>query len=333
MQYPGRRWLPVVCVLIALHFTIAYLTLTTPMVPLMPLDARFAVGGPFAFRMLPAILWSIALRIGQHLPHHAWPALNHPFDSPQSCFMALMSFAGILGAMLVMRRTIRFACPPWAEWFAPLLGILAYFDLILPLHRNLWYPYDALALFFFALLIDAAYRNRPWLFVLALPLAMLNKETAIMTVIAYGAFQFARVGTRRLAILCVAFGTVAMAVREAQKIWILHACIGTCGTTTQTQLLFNIKQLVNPLFWASLPGVFGFTWVLLIFLWKDIPTAIRRAMMCVGIPWIAAMLLSGILRELRIFSELSVLVVLAIATGTVNALAKRQLQYKDAPVQ
>jgi hypothetical protein len=234
--------------------------------------------------------------------------------------------------MLVIRRTLRSACPPWAEWFAPLLGILAYFDLILPLHRNLWYPYDALAILFFALLIDAAYRNRPWLFALILPFAVLNKETAIMTVIAYAAFHFHTVETRRLATLCVAFGAIAVAVREAQKLWILHACLDTCPTGTQTQLLFNLKQLFNPLFWASLPCVFGFTWILIALLWKDMPIAIRRANVWVGVPWIAAMFWSGILRELRIFSELSVLAVLAIATGTVHMLAKQQQKREDAPV-
>ncbi|MEK6397004.1 MAG: hypothetical protein V4734_02870, partial [Terriglobus sp.] len=173
---PHRRWLSVVCVLIAAHFTIAYLTLTAPMVPMYPFDDMFARGGPFAFRMLPAMLWSLALRAGP-FAHQTWPAVPHPFESAKTSFMALLNFLSIAGAMLVMRRTIRFTCPPWAEWFAPLLGIFAYFDLILPLHRNLWYPYDTLAIFFFALLVDAAYRNRPWLVALALPFAMLNKET------------------------------------------------------------------------------------------------------------------------------------------------------------
>jgi hypothetical protein len=330
MQLPRRRWLDLLCLFIAAHFTIAYLTLTTVMVPLIPFTPEFARGGPFAFRMLPAMLWSVALWCAQPFAQHPWPALNPPFQSPQECFIALVTFLSIAGAMLTIRRTIRFSCPAWAEWFAPLLGILAYFDLILPLHRNIWYPYDALAIFFFALLIDAAYRNRPWLFVLALPFAILNKETAIMTVIAYAAFQYTHMQTRRLAILCGSFATVALVIREIQKAWILHVCHNMCGTGTQHLLLFNLKQLLNPLFWLALAGVFGFAWVLLVLLWDDIPPRIRRAVVWVGAAWIAAMLWNGILRELRIFSELSVLVVLSIATGAAHYLANMRHK-KDAP--
>ncbi|MEK6397005.1 MAG: hypothetical protein V4734_02875, partial [Terriglobus sp.] len=154
---------------------------------------------------------------------------------------------------------------------------------------------------------------------------------AIMTVIAYAALQFRNIPIRRLILLCTGLAAIALTVRETQKLWIHHAC-NLCGTGTQYMLLFNLKQLANPLFWISLTGIFGFAWVLLILLWKDIPEAPRRALVWVGIPWTAAMLLNGVLRELRIFSELSVLIVLALATGVVQTLAKFGQKNKGAPV-
>lgn len=84
---------------------------------------------------------------------------------------------------------------------------------------------------------------------------------------------------------------------------------------SEVHLAANMRQMANPLFWLSISSVFAYAWMALVTLWKDIPLAVRRAVLWVFLPWCCAMVYAGILRELRIFSDLSVLVVLAVATG------------------
>ena len=325
--------LDVVCVLLSAHFAIAYQTLTWAMVPFAPDRALDGHGGPFAYRMLPALLWkACAWALG---PLHARyprlhpPNLNKPFTSNQEWFIFLLTFASMWGTLQVARRLVRAVdARPGFEWMALAMGYMAYFDTMLVLNRNLYYPYDLPGLFFFTLLTYLAYRGRAALFTLTLAVAMLNKETAMVAVAIYFGLQYGRAPMRRLVALCVGMWTVALGVRALQRVEIHHQC-ATCSTAMENQLRENLHQMVNPLFWLSETAVFGFAWVAAVLFWRYVPRALRWTMVLVSLGWVAEMAMVGVLREVRIFSELSGVLLLVVASGVRGWLGARGIAARE----
>ena len=108
---PRQRLLTIVCLLLSAHFAIAYSTLTTQMVSFHSYKNMTGEGGPFAYRMLPALLWkllSFILRpVHHHLPLLHMPHLNPPFTSDEDWFVVLLTFASILGTLFMARRLLR----------------------------------------------------------------------------------------------------------------------------------------------------------------------------------------------------------------------------------
>jgi hypothetical protein len=311
--------LTTVCVLLSAHFAIAYNTLTSAMVPFHVYKDMNGSGGPFAYRMLPALLWKVTAfllsPLHQRFPRLHMPYLNRPFTSQEDWFVVLLTFAAMLGTLHVARRLLRTINSSWGfEWMALGMGYAAYFDTMLVLNRNLYYPYDVAALFFFTLLVYLAYQNRPIAFALVLIPAFMNKETAAMAIFIFLGLQYGRYSLRRLLSLCAGMGGLVIMIRLAQGGYIHHLC-SSCGAMAQNQLSENLRQLPNPLFWLSESAVFGFAYVAVILFWRFIPMRVRITSTAVFALWSVAMLKAGILREVRIFSELSAVVLLAIGLG------------------
>lgn len=323
-----RNWsLTAVCVLVSAHFSIAYVTMTHPMVAFPPYAQLDGKNGPFAYRMLPALLWKACLflfhPIHQYFPHARLPHLNPPFSSNEDWFVTLLTFFSMLGTLSISRRLLRAIDSRRAfEWLALAMAYAAYFDLILVLNRNLYYPYDLTALFFFTALTFLAYQGRARWFAAVLICAMVNKETAIMAIPVYFGLQYGRRPHKRLFALCAIFSILALATRLGQWAYLRSLCSG-CSHQMENHLSGNLHQFGNPLFWVSILSTFGFAYVASFFLWRYIPAHVRRTVIVVFLLWSAAMLYAGILREVRIFSELSALLFLANALGLHHWLAKR----------
>ncbi len=289
-------------------------------------------GGPFAYRMLPALLWKATVVLGsplhRRLPRLHMPHLNRPFTSEEDWFVVLLTFAAMLGTLLVARRLLRsIHSQRGFEWMALGMGYAAYFDTILVVNRNLYYPYDIAALFFFTLLVYLAYRGRAAAFTLVLIPAVVNKETAAMAIFIFLGLQYGRYSLRRLLSWFTGMGVTVVAIRLVERAYIHHIC-SSCGEMTQNQLSENIHQMFNPLFWLSEASVFGCAYVAVILFWRFVP--MRVTVMSVGVfaPWGAAMTVAGVLREVRIFSELSAVVLLVIGLGVRGWLQELSLNEK-----
>ena len=330
----NRLLLNGVCVLLSAHFAIAYNTLTTPMVSFEPAKELNGRGGVFAYRMLPAILWKACVfllhPVHARFPGLHLPALNKPFDSNEAWFMVLLTFCAMLGTLLVARRLLSAIVGAdgqhgrWGfEWMALGMGYAAYFDSALVLKRNLFYPYDVLALFFFMLLVYLAFMGRPLAFTAILVPAMLNKETAIVSVLVYFGLRYRPGQRKRLVALCGCMAAAAIAVRLLQTAYIHRICPACIGMP-QNQLSLNLHQLTNPLFWLSEASVFGFAYVATILFWRYVPGQVRLTVLAVCGLWIAMMAMTGVLREVRIFSELSALVLLVVGLGVHGWLEERR---------
>ena len=325
----GRRryLLNSVCVLMSAHFALAYNSQTSPMVPFGHYKELDGSGGPFAYRMLPALLWKAGVWVFGPISHRFsrfhFPNLNKPLSSSEDWFMVLLTFAAMLGTLLIARRLLRLIDGrPGFEWMALGMGYAAYFDTVLVLNRNLFYPYDVSATFFFMLLVYFAYKGRPVAFSGALLLAMLNKETAIMAVPVFFLLWHGRRRWQALTATCAGMAALAIGVRLAQWAYIRHIC-SSCHEMAQNQLHENLHQLPNPLFWLSESSVFGFAYVAAIIFWRDIPRRLRITGLVVYGIWLAGMMVVGVMREVRIFSELSALLLLMVASGVHRWLERR----------
>lgn len=317
----SNRLLSVVILLLSLHFAIAYRTMTADMV-------SFATRvdpskGLFAYRMLPTLLWEACAYIVRPLHLH-WPRLQPPFTSDVNWFIVLLTFASMLGTLFVGRGLIAsITSRPQMQWLTLGLGYAAYFDYILVLNRNVYYPYDILGLFLFSLLVYLAWLGRPVLFALLFPFAFLNKETVTLTILIYFGFHVGRVPLTKLLSFCAVMTAMVICLR-----WIQHSIFCPSCPMAQDQLSYNVHQLANPLFWISVASVFGFGYVPLLLFWRNIPTRVRLTCVIVFAVWAVGMAKVGILREIRIFSELSILILLMTTLAFATA-AERALALKD----
>lgn len=160
-------------------------------------------------------------------------------------------------------------------------------------------------------------------FTLALIPAVLNKETAAMAVLVYLGLQYGKRPLRSLLPMCAGMGAVVLAVRLSQQAYIHHVC-PACHGMLQNQVAENLHQAANPLFWLSELSVFGFAYVAAMVFWKHVPKQLRITSVGVYVLWIVAMCFAGVLREVRIFSELSALLLLVVGTGVHGWLETRR---------
>lgn len=326
----NRRILDVLCVFLSAHFAIAYLTLTRPMVDFGTYKNIDQLRGPFAFRLLPALIWKwvviVAAFVHRCLPRLHLPQLNAPFDSNEDWFLFFLTFAALLGTLSIARRLAReIDKTEGFEWLAVGMAYAAYFDTILVLNRNLFYPYDLAALFFFTALSYLAYRERALAFALVLVPAMVNKETAAMAIFLYFGLHVRRSNLVKMLAICTAFGLEVIAIRLGQSFYLNSLCPG-CASPPEHHLLLNLKQMANPLFWAALPGVFGFAWVAALVFWRYVPLRTRRTVAGLSAGWFVVMMVTGIIREIRIFSELSGPLLIVVAQGLSGWLAQKKTE-------
>ncbi|HEY0758787.1 MAG TPA: hypothetical protein VGD59_05985 [Acidisarcina sp.] len=324
----ARHLLTIVTILMSAHYSAADLNLTTPEFDWDDYTHLRLHVGPFDYRMLPALIWRLlAWLLGPlHRSHPGlnMPMLHQPFLGNRGWFLFLLGFFFMLATLTVARGLLQTINPAWQfGWLALSLGYIAYFDTALVLNRNLYYPYDVPALFFFTLLVSLAWRDRPLLFTLVLAVATLNKETACMSILIYFGLHIGRTALGRLAALCAGMAATVLAVRLAERALIHHVC-STCTAQAQHQLSGNIAQLANPFFWLSATSVFGYAYVAVILLWRYIPVRLRITASVTYVAWLGGMSVVGILRELRIFSELSALLLLLVAVGLNEWMRQRE---------
>src|SRR5947209_602113 len=114
--------------------------------------------------MLVALVWRacwlLLAPLHARFPSLHMPVLNAPFTSDEDWFVVILTFVSMLGTLAVARKIARAVDQnDGMEWIALGIGYAAYFDTILVLNRNLYYPYDIPALFFFTALTYLAYRG------------------------------------------------------------------------------------------------------------------------------------------------------------------------------
>ena len=331
---PKSRWRTAVWVIftlgICLHFALAY------NLEIDYLDLKTYTQGlektPYQYRVL--MMYVFRLLSTQHIfvavAHHAEQMHVPPWwRTPQQLVQILIAMASVFGAVLATAGTLTKLTGDriFSRWMSLLVIYMAYFDLAPSWGLGYTFPYDTPSLMFFCIGVYLVVSRRDVLYYLIYPIAVLNRETICFLTVFFLVWKWqemrARDGklTAKDTLRLVGHGVAQGAIWIALKLWLAHRFAanqydyGAHPTNPPVigRVMINIHYLVSPQQWPVYLSLFGF---LLPVLWLQ-----RRWIGDRGIYWgcaivfplwFAGMFLMGLLPEIRIFSELTALLVPAL---------------------
>lgn len=298
---------------VSVHFAFSYLTLTFPMVPLEPY-LQLQTRTPFRYRVFPVLIHDGYEFVLAHLHVH-FPALNPPVNTPDNWFMSLLAIGSMIVALLFTARTIVHVTGRREyRWLAFALPLICYFNYTLVLNRNQFYPYDIPMVAAFAGLTYFAVTRNYLLFALWFVPSMVTKETATFGILLFFLLNVRRERWKLVAGYCAALGLVALAIKYVLYRLLYQPC-PECVVLAESHLMANLTQFANPLFWISFASTFAYLWIVLLCLWRQTDERLRRAFAVLFAVWFAVLLKTTIMRELRLFGDMSPFFVVVLASG------------------
>ncbi len=331
---PKSRWRTAVWVLftlgICVHFALAY------NLEIDYLDLRAYTQGlektPYQYRVLMMYVFRllstqhIFVALAQHAEHMHVPPW---WRMPQQLVQIGVAIVSLFGAVVATAGTLSKLTGDsiFSRWMSLLMIYMAYFNLAPSWGLGYTFPYDTPSLLFFCIGVYLVVSGRDTLYYLLYPIAVLNRETICFLTVFFLIWQWqeARAGdgrvTRKDALRLAWHGLAQAAIWIGLKLWLAHKFAantydyGSRVTNPPVvgRVLLNIHELVLPQQWPVYLSVFGF---LLPVVWLQ-----RRWIGNKGIYWGCAILVPlwfvgmffmGLLPEIRIFSELSALLVPAL---------------------
>jgi hypothetical protein len=319
---PGSRsrlgWLAFV-LLACGHFTVLYLWKSPQFLNL----TRYARGGerlPYQTRVLMAWLLEKTAdnnRLAPFLLRLSSP-LPKEFHSTYAVVLLTTTFLAMFIAVLSARASLLHLTGNrrFASWAALLTIYMAYFNLVAVYGLAYALPYDVPSLALFSLGVWLIFTRRYWLLLPVFIVGTLNRETfcfVTIFLVLYAWFS-SETGTSRAAALRRIAPHVALQafVWFALRLWMHRLFLnnpldpGHHSGFFDFQLVHNLKSILNPFQWPLLLGLFGFTLPLLIHSYRWISDRALARSVAILLPlWTLAMLVVGVVVEIRIFNELT----------------------------
>ena len=278
---------------------------------------------PYQYRVLVAFLLapiagaSPIAGLAGHFPG----ALKDPYVLVSCGINAVTLF----GTVLVVRRTLAAMTldDAFARWAAFLVPFMAFFQFLPSYGLNYVLPYDVPSLLFFALAFHLIVTRRRNAYFLVFVLGSLNREIMLFTVIPFAIWEIfdangdAIPGGQRRAMATVA---AQVALWIVVKLLVLRLFAGRIPQEGDAglfafQLRGNLVSILKPFQWPLLFSSFGFALPFLFVNRARIGDARLRRTLALMIPlWTLAMLVVGVVVEIRVFGELIVPVALGVAT-------------------
>lgn len=291
---------------------------------------------PYQYRVL--MMWVFQLFATQHITLSVANHVQHmhvppQFGSPQQLVQLVVALVCMFGAVLATAATLTRLTGDriFSRWMSLLVIYMAYFTLAPGWGLRYTLPYDVPSLMFFCLGVYLVISKRDWLYYVIYPIAVLNRETICFLTVFFLVWRWQELKTRvakvtlKDALPLAAHGAAQAAIWLAIKIWLTHRFAANPGdygangpqpaiVQILQKLKFNIHEILLPQQWPVYLSLFGF---LLPVLWlqrKWIRNPGIYWSCAIVVPlWFAGMLLVGLIPEIRIFSELSALLVPALA--------------------
>lgn len=185
---------------------------------------------------------------------------------------------------------------------------------------NMLYIYDMPAVFFSFLGTHFLFRRKFVLFYIMLPIALLNRETAVFLCLLFLLTNIGHMRWSRLFGHMFAQGAIALVIKGAvtAAFWnspgVGSASFYAVSPLAESHSIFDLRLFRNlGIFFKPRPllhqlSIFGFMWVPYLFALRVVGNPFFKAAAWVFPPFVLVMLLVGNIDEFRIFSELIPLV-------------------------
>jgi hypothetical protein len=309
---PQRITFLAALILVASHFSLAYISEAAPFLSLRAFAAGLAPQ-PFQERALTAWVLRGANRFDspqfEAALHRLLPAMGDAFNET-TLVLLIIAWISMAASIVITRETLLKLTGDalFSSWAAFLVPYMAYFTYILNFGPHFLLPYDLPSLFFFCAGLYLLVMRRPLLLVPLIAVATLNRETSLFLIVFYVVFELSRPGEhrRRLAVLGYAAGMLAAWI--AMRLVVLHLYghnpVAAASRIADLKLWQNLGFLVKPQHWPAFASIFGFTLPIVVVYRRYLePSFLRRGLIVVAL-WFALMLFVGVLIEIRIFGEL-----------------------------
>jgi len=263
----------------------------------------------------------VLAKIGAHLP----VGLGDPYI----VVLLISTFVAIFAAVLAARATLLALTGDrrFASWVALLTVYMAYFNLLSVYGLTYTLPYDvpSLALFSIAVWLVMTRRYVPLLAVFVV--GSLNRETFCFVTIFLALYTWfetrqqitekdARtVWLRRVAPHVLLQGLIWVAIRLVVHHVFRNNPVdpGNSNSVFDLHLVQNVKSLLKPQQWPLYLSLFGFTLPLFFCGYRWVrDRALARSLAVLLALWAVAMMIVGVIVEIRVFDELTAFLVPAI---------------------
>ena len=301
------------------HFTVLYVWRSPQFLNL----TLYSHGGerlPYQTRALMAWIFNgtagnthiapLLLRLSSPLPKD--------FHDPYAVVLLIATFLAMFTAILASRASLLHLTGDrrFASWAALLTLYMAYFNLAAVYGLAYTLPYDVPSLALFSIGVWLIFTRRYWLLLPVFIIGTLNRETFCFITIFLVLYVWfgTKTGESRSAELRRIAPHIALQMIAwlALRLWLHHLFLHNPlegehrNGFFDIHLAHNLKSLLNPFQWPLLLGLFGFTLPLLIHSYRWITDrALARAVAILLPLWAVAMLVVGVVVEIRIFDELA----------------------------
>jgi hypothetical protein len=311
----------VALILVASHFSLAYISEAAPFLSLRAFAAGLAPQ-PFQERALTAWVLRGANRFDspqfEATLHRLLPAMGAGFNET-TLVLLVIAWMSMAASIVITRETLLKLTGDalFSSCAAFLVPYMAYFTYILNFGPHFLLPYDLPSLFFFCAGLYLLVMRRPLLLVALIAVATLNRETSLFLIGFYLVFEASRRGDRRrAAVLAYAVGMLAAWI--SMRLIVLHLYghnpVAAASRLADLKLWQNLGFLVKPQHWPAFASVFGFTLPIVVIYRRYLEPGFRRGLIVVAL-WFALMLFVGVLIEIRIFGEL--ISYMSVAVGVI----------------
>jgi hypothetical protein len=299
-KFPGKAAWWLLLITVCTHFCLVYIQNSQPF-----LDLDQYMGGTAKLPYQSRVLMAWVLRYGLRIPHLAALSarLSSNLRDPRLCILFATSWASLLGSVLFTRKSLFCLTQnePYSRWASLLVVYMAYFQFPLSFGLNFLLPYDLPSLFFFSACVYCVISRQMALFYLFFVVGTLNRETICMAAVFLLLWRW-REGKGGGHIFVLA------AVWILIKFYLHHLFAGNQGEIGSDsfyyKLGYNLRTIVKPQQWPVLLSVFGFTLPLVLVYRRWMKNAATERGIYLLAAWFVAMMLVGVIIEIRIFSEL-----------------------------
>lgn len=168
-------------------------------------------------------------------------------------------------------------------------------------YQNNWYAYDLPAVLLFTLGLFLIFTSRHWALLALLPIATLNRETAVFLIPIFFMVHWPD-GLKR----ALGLSAAMLAAWLTAKLLLAAFVPASGGQTLYFSVGVNLSELIDrPLDSLQVLSVFLFVWVPLALCFPRIPyDGLKRALLG-SLPFVAANFAAAIIHEVRVFGELA----------------------------